>query len=168
MDIVPIIYTILFVVIALAFIVISYSYFKFNKNQKNAKSTPEEISQVRTIKPVQQIHRNDIVLAPKKKIEQKAKKTTEKQKLKKIAVGSDQKKDTKKVFKSNKRVKIINLETKELNKKQFTKTGQITKSGKNLESLEANLNILDKYSDENAGDLYSIKVGEDKNKSKTK
>lgn len=174
MDIVPIIYTVLLILIVVTLFILVYSFISLKQQQKRQTSLAIDndviINEVET-KSV--IEKKIITIPSKQKSIIKHKKIDEKIELRKINVPDKEqksisKKEPPKTFKPTKRVKILTPDNMDLS--STTESNIKSKNIKEAEEKVVSLNneILDKYINENQNDLFKLKVQEPKSKPKHK
>jgi len=181
MDIVPLVYTALIVVLVLAIITIITSYLSLRKKSRQTFTTAEAKSEPQPenlVIPQVEIPLKKQVRASKSKTKylQKEKKVSAKKPkenvvLHKIKVDTNEQKrnakiESRKSLKLTKRVEVLNgsvfdknaFAPREDKKIRQTMVSAKTKVGTSIES----------YEDENAGDMYTLKVNDSKGTPKNK
>jgi len=181
MDIIPIIYTVLIIVVVLTIFTLTFSFYSERKKQRGVDENPKSVP-VNEITPPKSIPKQNnsflnksenlkpiSILSPQKTInvkgEKKIKSSSEiEPELKKTKTDKILKDNKKKLIR-NSRLEVLNsIQSKDENKN--TKSEMSGEQNSNLKSLGNN--ILNNYSDEEKNDMFTLKVKDQKDKSKNK
>lgn len=181
MEIIPIIYTVLILAVALTIFTLTFSFYSERKKQRRADENPKSVP-VKEIFPPKFIPKqNNSFLNKRENLKPisilSSRKTIHVKGEKKIKpsdkIGNELKKtkndkhhrDNKKKLIRNSRLEVLNsLQSKDDNHK--IKSEMSNEQNSNLKSLGSN--ILDNYSDEEKNDMFTLKVKDQKDKSKNK
>lgn len=172
MEIIPIIYTILIIIVVLTIFTLSFSYSSLRKKPRGVdeippkKSVPlqnnsflnknENLQPISILSPQKAIH-----IKEEKKIKSSSKIGPELKKIKNDKIH----KDNKKKLTRNSRLEVLNsIQSKDENIN--IKSEMSNEQNSNLKSLGSN--ILDNYSDEEKNDMFTLKVKDQNDKPKNK
>ncbi|MCX6174020.1 MAG: hypothetical protein NTZ27_04605 [Ignavibacteriales bacterium] len=180
MEIIPIIYTVLIIVVALTIFTLTFSFYSERKKQKGADENPKSVP-VHEIPPPKSVPEQNnsflnksenlkpiSILSPQKTINVKGEK-----KIKPSSKIGPELKKTKndKIHKDNKKKLIRNSRLEVLNSTQNKDENNniqyeiSNEQNSNLKSLGSN--ILDNYSDEEENDMFTLKVKDQKKPKKS-
>lgn len=181
MEIIPIIYIVLILAVALTIFTLTFSFYSERKKQRRADENPKSVP-VKEIFPPKSIPKENnsflnkrenlkpiSILSSRKTIQVKGEKKIKPSnkigiELKKTK-NDKHHKDNKKKLISNSRLEILNsIQSKDENKN--TKFEKGDEQNSNLKSLGSN--ILDNYSDEEKNDMFTLKVKNQKDILKNK
>ena len=173
MEIIPIIYTVLVIVLVLTIFTLLLSYYSSRKEQKKVvKISPPKpvplqnnsfLNKRENLRPIS-------IIASKKTVQVNAGKKVKSSnkiepELKKIR-GDKILKENKKKLNNNSRLEVLN--STQRNDENNNISPEISnKDNSNLKSLGGN-NILNNYSDEEKNDMFTLKVKDQKDKPKNK
>jgi len=170
MEIIPIIYTALIIVVVLTIFTLSFSYFSSRKKQKRF----DEVSQLNSVQaknnsfPYRKENLPPLsILPPQKPIHIKKEKKIDpanriESDVKKVKIDKINKDNKKKLIR-NSRLEVLNSLSGN-NDDDNIKSGISKDETSNLKSLGGN--ILENYSDEEKNDMFTLKVKDQKNKPK--
>ena len=170
MEIIPIIYTVLIIVVVLTIFTLSFSYFSLRKKQRGVDEIPQSNSvqlknnlfpdKKENLPPVSILpSQKPMHIKKEKKNEPSNKIETDVKKIKNDKIS----KDNKKKLIRNSRLEILNsIQSKDENKN--IRSEMNNEQNSNLKSLGSN--ILDNYSDEEKNDMFTLKVKDQNDKPK--
>ncbi|TSA27653.1 MAG: hypothetical protein D4R68_05205 [Ignavibacteriales bacterium] len=181
MDIIPIIYTVLIIVVVLTIFTLTFSFYSERKKQRGADENPKSVPVHEIPPPKSVLERNNSflnksenlqpisILSPQKTIQVKGGKKvnpSDKIGLELKKTKNDKiLKDNKKKLIRNGRLEVLNsISGNDVNKN--VKSEMSGEQNPNLKSLGSN--ILDNYSDEEKNDMFTLKVKDQKDKPKNK